>query len=451
MINNKSDNNNNEQMTTTPPPLTPLQQFLAANPFPLTYFDFVPALEEGQKKRIVGYYYENEYTPKLVQQVLETSGFKKSDSPKDSEIVVGSKPKPEFFDNLKQTQRVAHYNKAFVIGTKTGFHRHIQLYQSKQDTTFPCYLPTYILPDQINEFKENVGSAVWIQKPVGRSHARGIKLIKGVPELAPGSRVVVQKYAQYPLLLDNCKFDIRVYALVVSLDPLLIYIYNDGLVRIAEAQWNDSNLDPKIHITTGENCKVENFSRLWTTLEASKIDPATIRTRMEDIIIGVICTARDELLNQKNHKSCFELYGFDFLLTLDGNIYCLEANVTPSMSFKNPEEEALKKQLLVDTFNLSSLPKDTPELEKLMNTIKDADNKDFTDFMTILFFDQYQNRNGNFRCIFPTTTKNASSTKYLDQPTQADLALATWVSTPEEKKGDKLKVYVKAYSKVCAV
>lgn len=438
-------------MTTTPPPLTPLQQFLQANPFPLTYFDFAAALEEGQKKKIVGYYYANEYTPTLVQQVLETSGFKKSDSPKDSEVIVGSKPKPEFFDNIKITQRVAHFSKAFAIGTKTGFHKHILQYQSKQDTSFPCYLQTFILPDQINEFKENAGTGLWIQKPVGRSHARGIKLIKGVPELPPGSRVVVQKYAQYPILIDNHKFDIRVYALVLSLDPLLIYIYNDGLVRIAEAQWNDSNLDPKIHITTGPNCKVENFTRLWQALEASKIDPATIRSRMEDIIIGIICTARDELISQKNHKSCFELYGFDFLLTLDGNIYCLEANVTPSMSFQSPEEEALKKQLLVDTFNLSSLPKETPELEKLYNTIKEADNKDFTDFITVLFFDQYQNRTGNYRCIFPTQAKNASSTKYLDQPTQADLALASWVSTPDEKKPDKMKTYTKVYSKVYSV
>ena len=434
-------------MTSTPS--NALTQFYSTTPWSLQYFNFVAARPEGEQKRIVGYYYPHVYTPKLVQSVLEESGFKKSESPKDSEIIVGTKPEQEIFDNLKNCQRICHFNKAFCIGTKTAFHRTATALSGKLENSFPFYLPTYVLPEQLEEFKAAASSAsLWIQKPVGRSHSRGIKLLKEAPESIPeGSHVIVQKYAPYPLLIDEKKFDIRVYAAVISADPLLIYLYNEGFMRVASVPFDENSMKMDAHLTTGENCTVETLERFWPLLESSKLDPNVIKQRMEDVITGVIATNRESFLQQKNPKNSFELYGFDFIVTLDGNIYCLEANVSPSMSFKNKVEEDVKKQLMVDLFNLCSLPKDTPELEKMSNVLTEADNKDLSDFMTVLYFDQYQKRRGNFKCIFPTPQRHAQCTKILEQPTQADLALALWSSLAEEKKGDKVKVGVKAWTK----
>lgn len=40
-------------------------------------------------------------------------------------------------------------------------------------------------------------------------------------------------YISNPHLIHNYKYDLRVYVLITSIDPLRVYMYKDGLVRFA--------------------------------------------------------------------------------------------------------------------------------------------------------------------------------------------------------------------------
>ena len=51
------------------------------------------------------------------------------------------------------------------------------------------------------------------------------------------SEVVMSTYIAQPLLLRGCKFDLRIYVLVASCDPLRIYIYREGLVRLCTQRY----------------------------------------------------------------------------------------------------------------------------------------------------------------------------------------------------------------------
>ena len=50
--------------------------------------------------------------------------------------------------------------------------------------------------------------------------------------------LVAQKYIGNPLLLDKQnKFDFRIYMLVASVDPLIIY-YHDGFLRVSLSKYD---------------------------------------------------------------------------------------------------------------------------------------------------------------------------------------------------------------------
>ena len=82
--------------------------------------------------------------------------------------------------------------------------------------------------------------STYIVKPEADCQGRGIYLVNRLDgkwynkiDIVIGKHCVVQKYIDNPLLIDGYKFDLRVYVLIGSLDPLRIYIYHDGLVRFA--------------------------------------------------------------------------------------------------------------------------------------------------------------------------------------------------------------------------
>lgn len=55
------------------------------------------------------------------------------------------------------------------------------------------------------------------------------------------------------MLLDSKKFDLRVYVLVISIDPLIVLMYDKILVRVANKEYqlpsNDNYKDNFIHLT----------------------------------------------------------------------------------------------------------------------------------------------------------------------------------------------------------
>ena len=63
--------------------------------------------------------------------------------------------------------------------------------------------------------------------------------------------LVVAKYIDNPLLVSGHKCDLRLYVAVTSYDPLVAYMYEEGLVRFATVKYDSTrnNLwNPCMHL-----------------------------------------------------------------------------------------------------------------------------------------------------------------------------------------------------------
>jgi hypothetical protein len=106
---------------------------------------------------------------------------------------------------------------------------------------------SYILPEDYEEFEANRAhiekkNQLYILKPVAASCGRGIKIVDSQQRVNNKEGILASEYLMNPHLINGLKYDLRVYVLVTSFNPLKVYVYNDGLVRFATEKYN---LDPK--------------------------------------------------------------------------------------------------------------------------------------------------------------------------------------------------------------
>src|SRR6218665_535378 len=126
---------------------------------------------------------------------------------------------------------------------KVSLSRSLDLVRSLFPDEYSFYPRSWFLPQQFSDFSSSFRSAVrhqnptdnhpvFIVKPDGGSQGDGIYLIEDPKDYVFGDRRhIVQEYVSSPLLLDRLKFDLRVYVVLTSVDPLALYLARDGLAR----------------------------------------------------------------------------------------------------------------------------------------------------------------------------------------------------------------------------
>lgn len=152
---------------------------------------------------------------------------------------------------------------------------------------YDFYPRTWYMPAQFNEFscevRKNAEKKVkpkptYIVKPDSGAQGEGIYLIRDATDYTPsmsGRCHVVQEYLSHVFLLDRFKFDLRVYVLLKSIDPLDIYICKEGLARFSTLPYEtptQKNLhETFMHLTNYSlNKRSSTFNRSEKSDEGSK-------------------------------------------------------------------------------------------------------------------------------------------------------------------------------------
>lgn len=264
---------------------------------------------------------------------------------------------------------------------KINMSRAVRTMQELFPEEYDFYPRSWILPEEYQQFttqirlvKENDATInhTFIVKPDGGSQGDGIYLIRDPSDLklVTGSQAkqgVVQEYIQKPLLIDKLKFDIRLYVLIKSLEPLEIYIAKEGLTRFCTEPYQEpsqKNLNHVfMHLTNYSlNVHSGNFVHSDSQSTGSKRTLSSVLYRLaakgvdikkvwSDIIALVIKTIiavvpelkvyyQAEIPPTKPGPSCFQILGFDILLMKNLKPILLEVNSNPSMRIEHEQEVA---------------------------------------------------------------------------------------------------------------
>nr|XP_015838348.1 PREDICTED: tubulin polyglutamylase TTLL4 isoform X2 [Tribolium castaneum] len=328
-------------------------------------------------------------TPVVVRKTLTNSGFAlvRSEFSRESNQWLGTwgkHMKSPMFKTLKETQKLNHFPGTFQLGRKDRLWRNFQRLINKFGYKEFGFIPqTYVLPHELKilkqnwEYKNGSGDA-WIVKPPASARGAGIKVINKWSQLPKKMSLVVQKYISNPYLINGSKFDLRLYVLVTSFNPLRIYLYPDGLARFASAKYSSDSKDLKdrfVHLT---NYSINKLSSQYTANEDANacqghkwtitklleymsrqgVDTKALWRNLQQLVIKTIITGEAPIHqlceeNMLSRYNCYELFGVDVLLDENLKAWLLEVNISPSLHSASPLDAHVKGPLVQTLFDLA--------------------------------------------------------------------------------------------------
>uniref|UniRef100_A0A8C1HMB6 Tubulin tyrosine ligase-like family, member 7 n=2 Tax=Cyprinus carpio TaxID=7962 RepID=A0A8C1HMB6_CYPCA len=292
---------------------------------------------------------------------------------------------------LRNYQRINHFPGMGEICRKDCLARNMAKMIKSQPQEYSFIPKTWIFPAECTQFQNYVKELkrkrkqkTFIVKPANGAMGHGISLIRNYEKLPVQDHFIVQEYLDKPFLMEGYKFDLRFYILVTSCDPLRVFLYNDGLVRMGTEKYhtpNESNLNQLyMHLTNySVNKHNENFERDETVDKGSKrsigwfteflrtndYDVAKFWGDVSELVVKTLIVAEPHVLHAYrmcrpgqppgSASICFEVLGFDIILDRKLKPWLLEINRAPSFGTDQKIDYDVKKGVLLNTLKLLNI------------------------------------------------------------------------------------------------
>jgi len=324
----------------------------------------------------------------LNQKILVERGWTEVDVPCDADVVLYASEGP-LWRLLKPWQTVDHLLGEAQLGNKGNLAQLLARGERAGRIDSSSFWPaTYHQTDAADQailreiFNGSAPNVVpWVVKAPGVHLGAGVVLLASEEEYDAVRRTgrasaanqhvcvfgcgdsIVQRYVANPLLLPphSRKFDLRVYWLVASVEPLRVY-YHDGTTRSSLRTYDPEDVRHKQMFLTNvaqqkksKDDYAEHKEELRLTFDAlgevlKETHPhvpdalTLVRRRMCHAIAAVVVEGRDELTARTRAGTgpdAFSLLGADFLLDTDLNAWLLELQNGPVRSMNTPATAAL--------------------------------------------------------------------------------------------------------------
>jgi len=214
--------------------------------------------------------------------------------------------------------------------------------------------------------------------------------------------LIAQTYVTNPLLLDfNNKFDFRVYMLIASTNPLIAY-YHDGFLRVSLYPYDKQSNDRSTHLTNthlskdifaeikqrnttlnGMNETELRDYQMWSLedlqehlLSVGKIsDPNWLnnylKPKFKEAFIHIVRMTSGAFWKQSN---VYEMFGLDFMLDSDLNLWFIECNSSPQLIGTNPYKTDFLIKMLKDLFEIQYAYYKS-RMARVLRILKDMDEE----------------------------------------------------------------------------
>ncbi|CBJ32399.1 conserved unknown protein [Ectocarpus siliculosus] len=310
----------------------------------------------------------------------------------------------EYLQGLQSFQYYSHLPGLAFFARKAGLAMLMSRMYHEAPKEYKFFPETWVLPAEMNEFREEFGpkgtsKSIFIIKPDAGCQGKGIFLTKQLSSVAAlQGKSVAQRYLTNPLLIDGYKFDLRLYVLVTSVNPMRIFLFEDGLVRICTEAYEapaESNINKTtMHLTnysvnktssnfTSDDMGESGFKRSvkWFKkwLDEQGHDSAALWARLADACVKTFLTVGPMLRREYNaanpppggfasaaaskgkaatptppppRSTCFTIVGVDLMVDDELDPWIIEINHLPSFRTETGMDYRIKKQLVFNTLSL---------------------------------------------------------------------------------------------------
>lgn len=306
----------------------------------------------------------------------------------------------EFTSQLSQWQFYNHFPGTWAIARKVDLARNIEKMNRLLPEFYDFHPKSFIIPSQYTEMETYMNSQMkkskktFIVKPDRGSFGKGILLIQDPETIVDMyESAIAQQYIE-PYLISGLKFDLRIYALVSSIEPLRIYLFNEGIGRFCTepyAKPKSGNLELSYaHLTNyalnktnpnfqqptdadhADSGHKRSLTHVIDHMKSEGIDTDEVISSIEDIIRLTVISIQPLLSTNyrtaipiNDGKSrCFEVLGFDILIDKNYKPWLLEVNWSPSLATESPYDKVLKTNLIQDTLRIINI---SPNFKQMVN------------------------------------------------------------------------------------
>ena len=289
----------------------------------------------------------------------------------------------EFTQRLQRWQFYNHFPGMLCIAHKVDLVRLYNKMVRRAPDLYNFHPKTFIIPIELPQLQSYMQSfskktdRTVIVKPDRGSQGKGIIIVQDFDDLDDFDDSGVAQYYIPPLLINNKKFDMRIYVLVTSCDPLRVYIFDEGMMRFCTEDYQKpkaSNLDEAFAHLTNFSLNKKNAAfdfhenkkyktDVFQQLKELGYDTNKIQREIDRIIMLTMIAAQPTLasnyhiaVNANDGKSrCFEILGFDIILDSNAKPWLLEVNCMPSLASYSEFDANLKSRVITGALKIIDL------------------------------------------------------------------------------------------------